>query len=620
MTVSKSSALSYLKRKGPSDEVSVNRLLVSSFVRALGISIPRSVYLSSFIIKAGDEDYASLDSFCKVLMAEYSGRLGLETLVQLFEFVVSPADRIVSGAVYTPQRIRRAIISHCIGDKTEVELRNLRIADISCGCGGFLMDVAMLIHENTGKSYSDIYSNNIFGVDIQSYAIERTKILLSLLALLAGEDESFEFNLLCRDSLDFKNDDWDTNFKDYDVIVGNPPYVCSRNLTPATREKLDSYEVCSTGHPDLYIPFFQIAIEMLNDSGRVGYITMNTFLRSINGRALRHYFSNCGYSIRIIDFRGCQIFESRNTYTCLFYLDKSELSGSLSYAVDERGEMLNNAQYHCFDYVDLDDIKGWNLNRFEETRTLESAGIQIKDYCPSRHGIATLSNDTYIFRPQKEDDRYYYLERSGELFPIEKSICRNVINPNKLHAISEFENQFEILIFPYGRTDDKITIIEPAVMMTQYPQTWRYLLSRREILRLRDKGDVSDYPQWYAYGRTQSLKLPKYKLFFPKFANQPLNCLICNDADLMFYNGMAFVSDDIRRLSILKLVIESDIFWDYISANGKPYASGYYSLSGVDIKHFGIPQFTVKEEDELLSIYDREDREIWLRRHYGLEM
>ena len=39
---------------------------------------------------------------------------------------------------------------------------------------------------------------------------------------------------------------------------------------------------------------------------------------------------------------------------------------------------------------------------------------------------------------------------------------------------------------------------------------------------------------------------------------QSLNCVLRDDADLMFYNGLAFVSDNLRRLRILKSIIESD--------------------------------------------------------------
>ena len=107
---------------------------------------------------------------------------------------------------------------------------------------------------------------------------------------------------------------------------------------------------------------------------------------------------------------------------------------------------------------------------------------------------------------------------------------------------------------------------------------------------------------WYAYGRTQSLVMPQYKLFFPKIANKPLNCIIKCDSELMLYNGIAFVCDELKTLQILKRIIESDIFWDYIVKNAKPYSSGYYSLSGVDIKKFCIPNLSMKEQKHLLSL------------------
>ena len=39
-------------------------------------------------------------------------------------------------------------------------------------------------------------------------------------------------------------------------------------------------------------------------------------------------------------------------------------------------------------------------------------------------------------------------------------------------------------------------------------------------------------------------------------------------------------------------------------------------MSGVDIKHFGIPKFTSVEEDELLEIDDKNKKEHWLKEKY----
>lgn len=614
----KSSTLSFLKRNVPSDERTVNKLFVSAYMDSNRMESPKSTYLSQHCIGKDDADYQVFQKVCEHIRDEYGSKISLEVLVKLFEYVVSPADRIVTGAVYTPKDVRRTILQRILGYKSVEELRRVRIADISCGCGGFLMDAALWIHEKTGKTYADIFKDNIWGIDIQDYSIERTKILLSLLALSEGVDDDFDFNLLCRDTLDFACEDWDARYTGFDVVVGNPPYVCSRNLSEETRAKLSTYEVCSSGHPDLYIPFFQISIEMLNDGGRLGFITMNTFLRSVNGRAIRKYLSRSRYHINIVDFRGYQVFESKNTYTCLFYLDKLPGAETLRYAVDEEGTLLDSIQFETIPFENLDDDKGWTINDFDVTAAIETVGIQIKDYCPSRHGIATLSNDIYIFNPVSEDERYYILESNEIRYPIERDICRDIVNPNKLNSIDDLDTILEKVIFPYHIEEGRAIIYTPSEMRNLFPRVYAYLQAKRTILQGRDKGDISNYPQWYAYGRTQSLIMPRFKLFFPKYANKSLQCAICDAPDLLFYNGLAFINKDERKLLILKAIIESNMFWKYIQTNAKPYSSGYYSLTGVDIKHFGIPEFTQEEEEELLGMDDKTEIDRWLRRRYGL--
>lgn len=606
-----SKVFNYLKIKELTDPQRVNSLFVSAFIQERGWIVKHCSPIIRFL---GYEQQAVTGFIEELRVNGFS--FSLEDLIKLFEFVVSPSDRIVTGAVYTPANVRKVILNRCFADKNSESLMSIRVADISCGCGGFLMDAASRIHQLTGKSYAEIFKDNIFGIDIEDYAIERTKVLLCLLALSEGEDEDFRFNLLVRDSLDYADDNWDKRFSNFDIVVGNPPYVCSRNLSEQTKTKLKGYDVCSTGHPDLYIPFFKIGTEVLNCEGRLGFITMNSFLRSVNGRAVRRFFSRNRLAIDIIDFRGYQIFESRNTYTCLFFLDKQLIRDGIRYATDERGLMNDDIVYKFISYDELDDIKGWGVNEYEKTLAIESVGIQIKDYCPSRHGIATLSNDTYIFTPTDEDNQYYYHVSDGLLFPIEKGICRDVVNPNKLNSIDDLEALTKKILYPYKIEKGKAIVYDPEEMQSLFPEAYAYLGTKKKILLSRDKGRVDDYPQWYAFGRSQSLVLPRFKLFFPKFANKVVKCAICDAPNLLLYNGLAFVNNEEKKLRVLKAVVESELFWEYIKANAKPYASGYYSLSGVDINHFGLPIFTEAEENELLDLTDKSDIEVWLRDRY----
>lgn len=612
----KNKLFTYLKQNKITDISVINKLFVSIFILSNDIKVKNNKFIYDLIIKDGDSDYCLLQKvFLEVFQGCYSS-INIEDMVSLFEFVVSPADRIITGAVYTPHEIRKKIINTCLKSKNAVELYQIRIADISCGCGGFLMDAALFLHNRTNRKFANIFKENIFGIDIQNYSVVRTQILLSLLALMHGEDQDFEFNILVADTLDFKTDNWNDKFTDFNIVVGNPPYVCSRNLSEETKHKMWKYEVCKSGHPDLYLPFFQIAIEMLVQDGEMGFITMNSFIRSINGRSARDYFSKGKYEIYMTDFRGAQIFRGRNTYTTLFFLKKNANSEFLYYSINETGNIKESPLFTRIPYEVLDNKNGWALNDFANTHRLESKGVPIAEYCKYRHGIATLNNRIYIFRPVCEDEHFFYLKDGNITFPIEKTICRDIVNSNKLNSNVMFEQIVEKVIYPYYISNNAAQIIEESVMLKEFPFAYQYLSTKKDQLLKRDKGKTQKYPVWYAYGRTQSLVMPQFKLFFPKIANKPLNCIIQCDSKLLLYNGIAFVCNELKTLQILKRIIESNIFWDYIVKNAKPYSSGYYSLSGVDIKKFCIPNLSMKEQKHLLSLNKKEDINKWLNKFY----
>ena len=111
--------------------------------------------------------------------------------------------------------------------------------------------------------------------------------------------------------------------------------------------------------------------------------------------------------------------------------------------------------------------------------------------------------------------------------------------------------------------------------------------------------------------------MPSIKLFFPKIANKPLHCALVNAPNLLLYNGMAFVGEDERKMRVLKAILESEIFWNYVTANSKPYSSGYYSLNGANIKNFGIPNFSENDIEELVCLKTKDEIEKWLSHFYS---
>jgi hypothetical protein len=604
----------YLKINCSSEPFDIDRLFVSTFIHINKISVNDNDFVKQYVIQIQDKDYGNLNQFIELIKKEYVD-FGFETLINLFEFVISPADRIVNGAIYTPLDIRNFIVKETFATIRQNSC-DVKIADIACGCGGFLYNAAIKLKQNTNKSYAEIFNNQIFGLDIQEYSIIRAKLLLSLLALNAGEDGNFNFNLHTGDALSFKWKNMINFFDGFNIILGNPPYVCARNLDIQTRKKLNDFTVCKSGNSDLYIPFFQIGIENLSRHGVLGFITMNTFFKSLNGRDLRAYLSENPISLKIIDFGAQQVFKSKNTYTCICLIQNTKQQ-SVSFSSVEK-ELINQPiKFKRLNYEILDNHKGWNLKDNDIIAKIESTGTPFVKIYKIRNGIATLRNDIYIFKPLKEDDDYYYLQSDNDLFPIEKGICLDIVNSNKLSrpiALSELK---EKAIFPYAKKG-QAKLLAKDFMIKKFPETYNYLSKNKEILAKRDKG-YGNYEDWYAYGRTQSLERYKYKLFLPSYSDRTPSYILNTENNMLFYNGLAIIGDSKEELQIIKKILETRLFWYYIKMTSKPYSSNYYSLGGNYIKNFGVCNLTKGEIDYILTENNQDKLDIFFEKKYQID-
>ncbi|PRY09815.1 N-6 DNA methylase [Pontibacter ummariensis] len=615
----------------------VNRLLVSLFLELNSLTIQNNKFLFKYLIKPVDEEYVVLTKLIEFVQSN-RGALSLEDLIEIFEFVISPADKIVNGAVYTPNYIREYIIKSSLS-LSKVALESVRLADIACGCGGFLFDSAIILRRFTSFTYSDIFRNNLFGVDITSYSIERTKILLTLLAISEGEDvEEFEFNLEVGNSLSFN---WKEQFPSikqnggFDVIVGNPPYVTVKKVDEESRALLTNWSVTKSGNTDLYIAFFQIGYEALALNGVLGYITVNSFIKSINGRMLRQYFVNESPLFYLIDFGGEQLFHKRTTYTCICFLQRRK-SVNLHYIKRSSKSLpaLNDQDFYKIAYTSLHAIDGWNLLQRQilaNINIIESTGKPLGEYL-IRNGFATLANDVFVFRPKGETETHFILEnRLGERFPIERGICVTGIKPSIIKDESDLLFLEEQVIFPYrrylqhGLTLEKDQVQEYTLELfseryfrATFPDAYNYLASNRERLSNRDNGK-GDYGAWFAFGRNQALALRGAKLLFPYISDKPYFVLTENQ-DLLFYNGYAVVSNDVEELKLLKKILSSNIFWYYLSNMSKPYAHNYFALAKNHIKKFGVCQLDEYQRKILLEIEDKNEIDSFLYGIYGVAL
>lgn len=613
--------LTFFKKLDDTSTDYINRLIVSSFVEYHHLRVEVNNFLYQYLIDTNDTSLNSLNKIIGQSDYDYS----LEKLVEIFELVISPADKEVNGAVYTPEYIRDFIVRKVLSRYDTGTWSQMLYADLSCGCGGFFLTLIKIIREQTlDLSICDFVRNHIVGVDIKDYSVERTQILLSLYALLEGENLCERgFNVLCQNTLtyDFVESDVVKKHQGIDIVIGNPPYVVSSKMSEENRQYVKNWSVSKTGKSDLYLPFFQIGLECLKVGGTLGYITVNSFYRSLNGSAFRTYLSKKEYDCTIIDFGAEQLFKGCSTYTCICIIENNP-TGIIRYQETKSKNLavLSDVFFEEIAYNTVDNRKGWILKDKKTSsniRRIECVGKPLGDVVKIRNGFATLRNDIYLIKPIKTGRKYFYFEKKGKVFRIEKAICRKAIKANLVRHENDIYALSEYIIFPYIMMNGAAQIISEEEFQNHYPLAYQYLLENKEELAKRDNGHKT-YPQWYAYGRSQALNIRGERLLFPHICDAP--CFVsCDDETLMYYDGYSIIADSSRQLEVVRRILTSEIFWYYITKTSKPYSGGFFSLEKRYIRHFGIPELNMDQEAELLAMTDQDEINKWLAVIYGIE-
>lgn len=562
-------------------------------------------YLSSFkMIEEEDID--------KIILKD-NNNLSLEDLERYFELLFPSKDKKLGGIFYTPPFIAEFIVNEVLTDNPDI-----KILDPSCGAGIFNYISLKLIKERfPDKTMVEIIENNIYASDIEPISTNRTKIVLILAALLNGENpEEIQFNVVTRDSLR-KELKWEDNFPQvfeersgFDAVVGNPPYVRIQNLEEENKEYLqNNWLSAKNGNIDIYYPFIELGLNLLNENGKLGYITPNSHFNTAAGKNLRKILKSKRCMHKIVNFDYIRVFKDVNVYSCVSIFTKKPNKEIMFHKIlEEKDELkLTEDDYKIVHYNSLDNEKKWVFLSDEEIKkikSIEDTGSKLKDIGEINCGIATLADKIYLLTD-------YNIEVDGKTFNIEPEICKPIIKASRLHNEEEIEENGLKIIWVY---DNEGKIISENILAKKYPNAYEYLLHMKPELDKRDKGKKNSVA-WYAFGRTQGLESSFGKKLLTSTMNEKPNFIYCDDIESTFLSGYQVKSNRIN-LRVLQKILNSSIMQEYIELISKSYQGGWKSYSKSFIQNFGIPNLTSEELEYLKNENDTKEINKFLEEIY----
>ena len=554
--------------------------------------------------------------------------ISLKNIERVFELIIEEKERKINGAFYTPTSVVDYIVETTI-------TKDGLVCDPACGSGAFLVSATERLHKLTNKPLTEILENRIYGCDISKRSVERTKLILSLLALLNKEDkEEIKFNLIVRDSL---KANWELEFPEvfgiqdtstiitrspkfgFDFVIGNPPYVRIQNLDVKTRQVIKKRWLSAYKYNvDLYIPFIELSLKLIKKEGRVSFIVSKSFFDSEAGKTIREILRKNRYIEKILDFNYHQVFNDVITYTAIITLDKQPKDTFEYYKIYQPKEMqeLSEIKFRKEKYEDLPEDK-IVINGHRDNQNLSKIAqqpIRLGDLYPVKIGVATLSDDLYLLNNGR-DERYLHKTYSGQDYFIEKSITRPILLANKIKS-KKVKILYDRIIFPYRLKGDRYSVLEEALLKERYPSAYQYLKAIKPELMKRDKGQerVKEYGSWYAYGRVQGYNARGEKLVCPTMMPEPRFELINDEA--LFIAGYCYLTKKDGKWLIK--VLNSNVFWYYITKQAKKIRNEFWVVNKKILEGFKMPVFTEKEKTFLKSESNQSKINDFLIKKYGL--
>lgn len=497
-----------------------------------------------------------------------------------------------NGVIYTPEWIVDHILDLC---NYKLNIYDKKVLEPGCGEGAFLTKIVeRIIIDARDNNINDqdllmVLSQNVFGLDIDAQAIEKCKIKLNNICDKYNLSKCSWDNIKVATILSSKTiEDYTSNF---DFIFGNPPYVRIQNLDKISREFIiNNCKFCESGSTDLYIAFFELGFNFLNDKGILGYITPSSYLTSATGKELRGYLSSVNMVEILVDFEHHQVFEDATTYSLITIFNKQFNKETMKLYKGDTTSIRYDSR------LSIKDLgkDHWVLEKssiLNKINLIKKRGTPLSKVARIHTGIATLKDELYIFNDPpitvcKDGKKIATITlKSGRKFDIEKSILKKIIKASTWKG----EDQKLFIIFPYKKVNGKHVIIPESEMEDRFPLTLNYFKRVKHTLNERDKGDkakLAKYPAWYAFGRSQSIDTSFEKKIITAGLNKKPNFIICDDENTTYYAGYS-IHCDFDHKKIIERLNSKDMEY-YINFTSKDYLGGYKSYSKASIKDFGI--------------------------------
>ncbi|WP_405107098.1 N-6 DNA methylase [Paenibacillus sp. FSL K6-1217] len=507
--------------------------------------------------------------------------------------IFTPEETKSKGAIFTPSWLSSYITKKALrywrqfnNGKGEPELAG----DFSCGPGIFLYHLFNNLTEKT----------KIIGVDScpEYVALARLHTI--------SYDKRKSISIDCFDSLIdnynlFSNVSNESSYilHDFDIVIGNPPYIRSQLLDPSYSKLLKQfYPEITNGNFDMTVLFILQTIQALKTGGVASIIVSSKFMSSKYGAFICKMLSEEVRILDIVDFGDGQVFTGKTTYTAILTFVKLPPADSFSLHQFPPGLKWDMEGSHLADARKI-EIPADRLKSHPWTFT---TGMHDKIFNLMQH--ADLPNLTDIFPKVLQGVRtgannLFVIENSLlEEYGLEEELLLPFISGENIKA-GRIIKPTHSLIWPYKYSSEtkKTVLIPEELMKNKYIATWDYFQKHKNELIERN---VDNTDKWYSFSRVQNLNLSRSRKILVKEMMPASQFAADIKGEFIFSSGYGLICTDSMpdlELKMWAAVLSTPTIEFQLRFLSTQLHSGWFRLLKQHLNRLKLPNFSINQRE-----------------------
>ncbi|EDP8081896.1 class I SAM-dependent DNA methyltransferase [Campylobacter jejuni] len=404
--------------------------------------------------------------------------------------------------------------------------------------------------------------------------------------------------------------DDDGNFKGFDLIIGNPPYIRQEEIKELKNTLSKNYKVYK-GTADIYTYFYELGFNVLKENGILSFITSNKYTRAGYGEALREFLLKNTCILKYIDLNGIKVFDSATVDTSILSFEKIKIKENTFKYLSLNNELLKNYDFEISAIKEFLNISQNSLSKesfaFNDESTnalktkIEKLGTPLKEWygLNINYGIKTGYNEAFIITTEKKDEILAKCKDEDEKERTAKLI-RKMLRGRDIKRYSyEWAGLWVIGTFPSLKID-----------IEQYPALKQYL--SQFLPRIEQSGEKGcrkkTSNKWFETQDNIAYyeEFEKEKIVWNPVSGEYLFSYI--KEHIFFNNSLFMMTLDVFSLKYILAFMNSNCYKWLITLKTNLIQTGSYAYGAKDkIERLPIPKINSKNEklaDELINSVD----------------